>query len=118
RRRAVAQRRPALARRFGGARRTQRPRRSARASSHERAIMSTLNAARAIEPAPAEFVGSAWEQAAAAAASHAPYVRRLMTRRPDLLQGADDMWAERLVMDAIAAANAIALEPPSIEDAM
>ncbi|MEZ6022868.1 MAG: hypothetical protein R3C16_05520 [Hyphomonadaceae bacterium] len=56
--------------------------------------------------------------AAAAAQEHAPYLRRLIERRPDLLEGADADWAERLVREAIDAANAIAAAPPPMDDAM
>ena len=67
---------------------------------------------------PEAFAGSLWGQAAAAAASHAPYLRRLMLRRPDLLVSPDEAWAERILDDAIAAAEAIEEAPPPIEEAM
>lgn len=68
-------------------------------------------------PAPT-FVGSAWAEAASAAAAHAPYLRRLMLRRPDLLEAVDAGWAERLLADALSDANAIALAPPAMDEAM
>lgn len=67
---------------------------------------------------PDSFAGSVWQQASAAAASHAPYLRRLMSRRDDLLASPDEAWAERLLRDAIATADAVALAPPPIEEAM
>jgi glutamate-ammonia-ligase adenylyltransferase len=67
---------------------------------------------------PEAFAGSVWQQASAAAASHAPYLRRLMVRRPDLLVSPDEAWADRMLRDAIGAAHAIAAAPPPIEDAM
>ncbi len=80
--------------------------------------MDAVRSALASEAAPAAFAGSPWEQAAAAAMSHAPYLRRLMIRRPDLLEGADAAWAERLLHEALEFANAIAQAPPPIEEAM
>lgn len=80
--------------------------------------MDAVRAALASEPAPAPFAGSPWEQAAAAAASHAPYLRRLMMRRPDLLQGVDDAWADRSLAEAIASANTIAAAPLALEETM
>jgi len=81
-------------------------------------MMHNIRAALASEPGPDAFAGSIWQQASAAAASHAPYLRRLMTRRPDLLVSPDEAWAERILRDAISAAEAIALAPPPIEEAM
>ena len=65
-------------------------------------------------------IASAWSAAAAsaAAASHAPYLRRLMLRRPDLLTTPDEGWADRILREAIAVADAIAAAPPPIEEAM
>lgn len=79
-----------------------------------RAVMPGLG--NAAPPAP--FAGTIWAQAAASAAGSAPYLRRLMERRPDLLEGADETWAERLLAEALAQAQAIALDPPPIEEAM
>src|SRR5690606_9773149 len=45
-------------------------------------------------------------------------LRRLMARRPDLLEAVDDAWPEQLVAEAVAAANAIATEPPALDEAM
>ncbi|MBS0386494.1 MAG: bifunctional [glutamine synthetase] adenylyltransferase/[glutamine synthetase]-adenylyl-L-tyrosine phosphorylase [Proteobacteria bacterium] len=80
--------------------------------------MSAVAAARATTTAPAPFRGTPWEQAAASAAENAPYLRRLIGRREDLLVGLDLQWPERLVADAVRAANAIAHAPPAIEEAM
>ncbi|MGD9979847.1 MAG: bifunctional [glutamine synthetase] adenylyltransferase/[glutamine synthetase]-adenylyl-L-tyrosine phosphorylase [Hyphomonadaceae bacterium] len=77
-----------------------------------------VRAALASESAPVALAGTVWEQAAAAAQSHAPYLRRLMARRPDLLEQADANWVERLLSEAIAEAQAIANNPPTIEEAM
>lgn len=81
-------------------------------------MMHNVRAALASEHGPDAFAGSIWQQASSAAASHAPYLRRLMTRRPDLLVSPDEVWAERILRDAISAAEAIALAPPPIEEAM
>ncbi|MBK6705597.1 MAG: hypothetical protein IPG56_18745 [Caulobacteraceae bacterium] len=43
---------------------------------------------------------------------------RLMLRRQDLLTSPDERWAERILHEAISAAEAIALAPPPIEEAM
>jgi glutamate-ammonia-ligase adenylyltransferase len=80
--------------------------------------MRGVGPALARTPAPAAFSGSVWAEAAAAARDHAPYLRRLMERRADLLASPDESWAERLVQDAIAAAASVAREPPSFEEAM
>ncbi|MGQ0532535.1 MAG: bifunctional [glutamine synthetase] adenylyltransferase/[glutamine synthetase]-adenylyl-L-tyrosine phosphorylase [Caulobacteraceae bacterium] len=80
--------------------------------------MHAVRSALSNESAPQSFAGSAWEQAAAAAVSHTPYLRRLMSRRPELVQGVDDMWADRLLAEAIASANAIAQDRPPLEEAM
>lgn len=81
-------------------------------------MIHNVRAALASEHGPDAFAGSIWQQASSAAASHAPYLRRLMTRRPDLLVSPDEAWAERILRDAISAAEAIALAPPPIEEAM
>jgi glutamate-ammonia-ligase adenylyltransferase len=81
-------------------------------------MMDGVRAALASGPAPEAFADSPWAQAAAAAVSHAPYLRRVMSRRPDLLEGVDPGWAERLLAEAIATANGIAAAPPPIEEAM
>ncbi|MDZ4693482.1 bifunctional [glutamine synthetase] adenylyltransferase/[glutamine synthetase]-adenylyl-L-tyrosine phosphorylase [Terricaulis sp.] len=79
---------------------------------------------RAVAPAlargapPPAFAGTHWAGAAAAALESAPYLKRLMERRSDLLANADSAWADRLRADALATANAIADEPPPIEEAM
>lgn len=67
---------------------------------------------------PDALVGTPWADPAAAAVASAPYLRRLIDRRPDLLEGADDAWAERTLADALSTAGAIARAPPPIEDAM
>lgn len=80
--------------------------------------MHSVHPAIASAHGPDAFSGSVWQQAAAAAASHAPYLRRLMLRREDLLESPDQAWPERLLASAIAAADAIAQTPPPIEVAM
>ncbi|MBX3430766.1 MAG: bifunctional [glutamine synthetase] adenylyltransferase/[glutamine synthetase]-adenylyl-L-tyrosine phosphorylase [Hyphomonadaceae bacterium] len=77
-----------------------------------------IRPALASEHGPDAFAGSVWQQASAAAVSHAPYLRRLMLRRPDLLESPDERWAERILEQALAAADAIARSPPSIDEAM
>jgi len=61
---------------------------------------------------------SPWDAPASAAATHAPYLKRLMERRPDLLNDADAEWPARLVREAVDTANAIAHAPPPLEEAM
>jgi len=81
-------------------------------------MMQAVRHALASDAGPEAFAGSVWQQASAAASSHAPYLRRLMLRRPDLLVSPDEAWAERALAEAISAAEAIALAPPPIEEAM
>lgn len=68
--------------------------------------------------APAAFAGGPWAQAAASASENAPYLKRLIERRPDLAEQADADWAERLVREALQTAQAIAADPPPLEEAM
>jgi glutamate-ammonia-ligase adenylyltransferase len=68
--------------------------------------------------APAAFAGTLWADAAAAAIANAPYLARLIARRPDLLTDVDAGWAERQLESALGVARAIALSPPPIEEAM
>ena len=81
-------------------------------------MIHAVRHALASEHGPDAFSGSVWQQASSAAASHAPYLRRLMLRREDLLTSPDEHWAERILHEAISAAEAIALAPPPIEEAM
>ncbi len=81
-------------------------------------MIHAVRHALASEHGPDAFSGSVWQQASSAAASHAPYLRRLMLRREDLLTSPDERWAERILHEAISAAEAIALAPPPIEEAM
>ncbi len=64
------------------------------------------------------FAGGPWADAALTAFEHAPYLKRISLRRPDLLEDADAAWAERLLAQAIADADAIAADPPSLEEGM
>lgn len=68
--------------------------------------------------APDAVAHAPWSGAAAAAYECAPYLRRLIERRADLLEGADAEWAERRVREAIETANAIAADPPPLDEAM
>jgi glutamate-ammonia-ligase adenylyltransferase len=68
--------------------------------------------------APEAFAGSPWAEAAAAALAHAPYLRRLILRRGDLLSALDEDWPDRQVHGALAVARAIGADPPPIEVAM
>jgi glutamate-ammonia-ligase adenylyltransferase len=70
------------------------------------------------EPPPGAFASSPWREAVSAAVSHAPYLKRLIERRPDLAEDVDADWPERLLREAIAAAEAIAQAPPPMEEAM
>lgn len=81
-------------------------------------MIHAVRAALASEHGPDAFAGTIWQQASSAAESHAPYLRRLMARRPDLLTTPDEAWADRILHEAIASAEAIALAPPPIEEAM
>jgi len=69
-------------------------------------------------PAPHQLVNSPWAQAAAALSAHAPYLRRLIERRPDLLDQPDAGWPERMFARALADANALIAAPTSLEDGM
>ena len=69
-------------------------------------------------PPPAALANTPWANAASAAISYAPYLKRLIERRPDLLEAADAAWAERLLHEALATADAIAATPPALEDGM
>jgi [glutamine synthetase] adenylyltransferase / [glutamine synthetase]-adenylyl-L-tyrosine phosphorylase len=68
--------------------------------------------------APPEFAGSPFEQAAAAAIAHAPYLKRLIERRADLLINLDTEWPERMLREALDVAANIAAAPPPMEDGM
>ncbi|HWA00179.1 MAG TPA: bifunctional [glutamine synthetase] adenylyltransferase/[glutamine synthetase]-adenylyl-L-tyrosine phosphorylase [Caulobacterales bacterium] len=65
-----------------------------------------------------EHAHGPWSEAVAAAAAHAPYLARLMTRRPDLCIGADQDLPQRLLDEAIAVAVAIAADPPGMDEGM
>ncbi len=81
--------------------------------------MNGVGPALSSAPAPAEFAGGPWASAAAAAISHAPYLRRLIERRPDLLQEASSSdWPEALLAQAMNAAAAIEHSPPDLDEAM
>ncbi|MFT3726338.1 MAG: bifunctional [glutamine synthetase] adenylyltransferase/[glutamine synthetase]-adenylyl-L-tyrosine phosphorylase [Terricaulis sp.] len=64
------------------------------------------------------FAGSRWQDAAALADANAPYLKRLMDRREDLLVAIDEDWPARLLRKAIEQVNAIAAAPPDIATAM
>jgi [glutamine synthetase] adenylyltransferase / [glutamine synthetase]-adenylyl-L-tyrosine phosphorylase len=68
--------------------------------------------------APPQFAGSPFEQAAASAIEHAPYLKRLIDRRPDLLADVNARWPERMLDEAIAMAMNIAAAPPSMDEGM
>ena len=68
--------------------------------------------------APPQFAGSPFEQAAASAIAHAPYLKRLIDRRPDLLANVDARWPERMMGEALATAANIAASPPSMDEGM
>ena len=80
--------------------------------------MQSVGPALAKGAPPAPFVGGVWAGAGAAALAHAPYLRRVIEQRPELLEDADAEWAERRVREAIEVANAIAADPPPMEEAM
>lgn len=64
------------------------------------------------------FAGGPWADAARAAFEHAPYLKRISLRRSDLFTDADAAWAERVLAQALADADAIAADPPSLEEGM
>lgn len=64
------------------------------------------------------FVGTVWHEAAAAGVAHAPYLGRLIDRRPDLCMDLDAEWPARLLAHALAEAAFIAADPPAIDEAM
>ncbi len=68
--------------------------------------------------APQNFAGSPWAGAAAAAVAHAPYLKRLIERRPDLSANPDADWPERLLREAVDEAVSIAAAPPPMDDGM
>lgn len=77
--------------------------------------------------APAETVATAadaidrassWRGVARAAAHNAPYLARLMMRRPEWLAEMDEGWVEAACTRAIETARAIALDPPPFDEGM
>jgi len=80
--------------------------------------MRTVGPAIARGRAPPEFAGSPFEEAAAGAVSQAPYLKRLMERRRDLLADLDASWPDRLLRNAVATAEAIAAAPPAMDEGM
>jgi glutamate-ammonia-ligase adenylyltransferase len=81
-------------------------------------VSAAVGAALATGAPPAPFVNTTWTQAAASAVENAPYLKRLIARREDILNGVDDAWPQRMVDQAIATAVTIASEPPAIAEAM
>ncbi|MBI1187925.1 MAG: bifunctional [glutamine synthetase] adenylyltransferase/[glutamine synthetase]-adenylyl-L-tyrosine phosphorylase [Alphaproteobacteria bacterium] len=61
---------------------------------------------------------SPFRDAARAAAAYAPYLARTIGARPDLMDAMDGDWAARTCGDAIAAARAIAADPPTLDEGM
>lgn len=81
--------------------------------------MSTaVCAALAAGAPPRAFANTPWAQAGASALEHAPYLKRLIARRDDLFGDVDAEWPQRRVDAALNAANAMAADPPSIDEAM
>lgn len=80
--------------------------------------MRAVGPALALGAPPPPLVGTPWADAAAAAVASAPYLKRLIERRPDLVENADEAWADRSLADAMRAAEEIAQSPPPIEEAM
>ncbi len=69
--------------------------------------------------APSEGRGGPWGRAIVAAEAHAPYLRRLMARRPDLMDGADATdWPERMMAAAMEQAQALARDDHDLEAGM
>jgi glutamate-ammonia-ligase adenylyltransferase len=80
--------------------------------------MTGVGPALARGAAPASFGASPWSGAVAALSEHTPYLKRLIERRPDLLEQSDAQWPERLLAQALADARAVEAAPPPIEDGM
>jgi len=80
--------------------------------------MQGVDPALARGEAPGALANTPWSVAAAAAIENAPYLKRLIERRSDLVANPDAAWAERLVSKALQTANAIAADPPPLEEAM
>lgn len=80
--------------------------------------MSGVGPALARGAAPASFGASPWSGAIASLIEHAPYLKRLVDRRPDLLEQPNAAWPERMLAQALADARAIEENPPAIEDGM
>lgn len=68
--------------------------------------------------APPEFAGSPWEQAAASAIANAPYLKRLIERRADLLARLDAEWPERMLNEALKVAASITASPLAMDEGM
>ncbi|MGE3143856.1 MAG: glutamine-synthetase adenylyltransferase, partial [Hyphomonadaceae bacterium] len=68
--------------------------------------------------APAPSGAGPWDAAIAAARAHAPYLARLMARRPELLDARGADWPERLCRDAGALARSVARAPGAFEEGM
>lgn len=81
-------------------------------------MMRAVSAALARDAAPGVFENTPWQEAASAAISHAPYLKRLIERRADLIEAVDADWPERLLREALEIVNAIARDPPPLEEAM
>jgi glutamate-ammonia-ligase adenylyltransferase len=64
------------------------------------------------------FAGGPWADTANLAFTHAPYLRRISLRRPDLLDNASAVWPERLLERALADADAIVADPPGLDEGM
>lgn len=64
------------------------------------------------------FAGTPWTDAADAAAALAPYLKRLLERRTDLLVEIDTQWPERLLRQALAEASAVASDPRDMDHDM
>ena len=64
-------------------------------------MMRAVSAALARDAAPGVFENTPWQEAASAAISHAPYLKRLIERRADLIEAVDADWPERLLREAL-----------------
>lgn len=69
-------------------------------------------------PPRSDLTNTRWGEALAAARDHAPYLRRLVETRVDLIEELDEAWPQRLVGAALAVAHDIALSPPTLADGM
>jgi glutamate-ammonia-ligase adenylyltransferase len=68
--------------------------------------------------APVRFSGSVWERAAASAVENSPYLKRLIERRPDLIEDVDGSWPDRQVREAVLSARDLESRATTLAEGM